>query len=143
MQLVSTLETALNEAERNLRKSRMQLNEYAKERDSHARTSDSLRQQLQAAFSDMEGLRENLAKAKQDSDSRLAAERQQRDAARVQLEARMEEMRARKSKLNVSVVSRTHLVPGSQLTHHCRSASERCKLFATRFMGIVFSLASY
>lgn len=103
MQLVSTLETALNEAERNLRKSRMQLNEYAKERDSHARTSDSLRQQLQAAFSDMEGLRENLAKAKQDSDSRLAAERQQRDAARVQLEARMEEMRARKSKLNVSV----------------------------------------
>lgn len=102
LQLVSTLESALNEAERNLRKSRMQLNEYAKERDSHAKTSDSLRQQLQSAFTDMETLRENLAKAKQEGDNRLAAERQQRDAARDQLEARMNEMRARKSKLNVN-----------------------------------------
>lgn len=86
----------------------MQLNEYAKERDQHAKTSDSLRQQLQSAFNDMERLRENLASAQKESDSRLAAERQQRDAARVQLEARMEEMRARKSKLNVSLRSRPY-----------------------------------
>jgi chromosome segregation ATPase len=96
--LVNTLESALNDSERNLRKSRMQMSELTKARDSLQAANESLRQQLQDVTDEVESVRSSLIDSQRESDSRLAAERRAKEAARQQLEARMEGMRGRKNK---------------------------------------------
>lgn len=86
------------------------MNDLVKERDAHERESSSLRKQMQDAQQEMNNMRQNLSQSKQESENRINAERQQRDAARVQLEARLEEMRKKKSKYNVRLINgpKTH-----------------------------------
>ena len=99
---VQTLESALNDTERILRKARMQMNDLVRERDTHEKENASLKKQTQDVNAELESLRQSLASARRESDTRLMAERSQRDAARVELEQRLEAMRAKKSKYNVS-----------------------------------------
>ena len=96
------MESALNDTERILRKARMQMNDLVRERDTHEKENASLKKQTQDANAELETLRQSLASARRESDTRLLAERSQRDAARVELEQRLEAMRAKKSKYNVS-----------------------------------------
>ncbi|KAJ2927751.1 hypothetical protein H1R20_g9351, partial [Candolleomyces eurysporus] len=84
MDLVTHLETALGNAERDLRKARMQATELARERD-------SLRNELT-------GREEATRSENQPLEQRLNEERKAKERARQQLNARMEELQRRKSK---------------------------------------------
>ncbi|KAA1077041.1 hypothetical protein PGTUg99_000897 [Puccinia graminis f. sp. tritici] len=102
--LVTNLESALNETERNLRKSRLQMNELAKERDKISTQNESLRKELAAATAEVEHVRNNVQVEKAQFENQLGEERRAKENAKKQLEARMEEMQAsrmtRKSKFN-------------------------------------------
>lgn len=102
--LVTNLESALNETERNLRKSRLQMNELAKERDKISTQNESLRRELAAANLEVENVRNNVLAEKVQFENQLGEERRAKENAKKQLEARMEEMQAarmtRKSKFN-------------------------------------------
>jgi len=102
--LVTNLESALNETERNLRKSRLQMNELAKERDKISTQNESLRKELAAATAEVEHVRNNVQAEKAQFENQLGEERRAKENAKKQLEARMEEMQAsrmtRKSKFN-------------------------------------------
>ncbi|OAV89241.1 hypothetical protein PTTG_01857 [Puccinia triticina 1-1 BBBD Race 1] len=102
--LVTNLESALNETERNLRKSRLQMNELAKERDKIATQNESLRKELAAATAEVEHVRTNVQAEKALFENQLGEERRAKENAKKQLEARMEEMQTsrmtRKSKFN-------------------------------------------
>jgi capsule polysaccharide export protein KpsE/RkpR len=58
--LVNTLESALNDSERNLRKARTQMNDLAKERDTFLGQNDALRQQIQDAHTEVETVRHSV-----------------------------------------------------------------------------------
>ena len=58
--LVNTLESALNDSERNLRKARTQMNDLARERDQFLGQNDSLRQQIQEANAENENVRNSV-----------------------------------------------------------------------------------
>ncbi|BGP05895.1 hypothetical protein JCM10049v2_001714 [Rhodotorula toruloides] len=95
--LVSTLESALNDSERNLRKARLQSNEYARERDQHKATVDRLRQEAQDSHTTSESYRQSVL----DMEERLQEQRTREaraERARMELEARMEAASKRKSK---------------------------------------------
>ncbi|KAH8921467.1 kinesin-domain-containing protein [Atractiella rhizophila] len=94
--LVNTLESALNDSERNLRKARMQMNDLSKERDEFSRQNDQLRQQVLESRQEVD----NLRSREQAVESRLEQERLAKESARNQLDRRMEEMSRRKSKFN-------------------------------------------
>lgn len=102
--LVTNLESALNETERNLRKSRLQMNELAKERDKISTQNESLRKELAAATAEVEHVRNNVQAEKAQFENQLGEERRAKENAKKQLEARLEEMQAsrmtRKSKFN-------------------------------------------
>lgn len=98
MDLVNTLESALNDSERNLRKARMQMSELTKNRDSLQNVNESLRMQLADATHEIEEVKNNLINSQVESDNRLAAERHERELARERLESRMDAMRNRKNK---------------------------------------------
>lgn len=95
-----TVESALNDSERNLRKSRLQMKELAKERDKATSTTESLREQLAEARSEVDDVRHSVVREKASFDARLDEERRAKEVARRQLESRLEEMqsRSRKSK---------------------------------------------
>jgi kinesin family protein 4/21/27 len=98
MDLVATLETSLTDSERNLRKARIQANEYAKERDALNGQIDVLRIQLQEAQHEVVQIRRSIVEEKQNLEHRLDEERRAKERARAQLDSRMEEMQKRKSK---------------------------------------------
>ncbi|KAG0147379.1 hypothetical protein CROQUDRAFT_656109 [Cronartium quercuum f. sp. fusiforme G11] len=102
--LVSNLESALNETERNLRKSRLQMNELAKERDKLQGMNDGLRQELERANAEVEHVRSDVMAEKVEFENRLGEERRAKESAKKLLESRMEEMQnsrmTRKSKFN-------------------------------------------
>ncbi|KAH9450727.1 hypothetical protein Pst134EB_018249 [Puccinia striiformis f. sp. tritici] len=102
--LVTNLESALNETERNLRKSRLQMNELAKERDKITTQNESLRKELASATAEVENVRNNVQVEKLQFENQLSEERRAKENAKKQLEARMEEMQnsrmTRKSKFN-------------------------------------------
>ncbi|CAO1620711.1 unnamed protein product [Sympodiomycopsis kandeliae] len=95
--LVATLEAALNDSERNLRKSRVQLGEVSRERDRYSSQSDDLRQQLQSAQKEVESVRNSVMLEKQDFEQRIRTERAAKEKAARDLEARMEEINRKKS----------------------------------------------
>ncbi|GAA5922248.1 hypothetical protein JCM3775_005672 [Rhodotorula graminis] len=95
--LVNTLESALNDSERNLRKARLQSNEYARERDQLKEQADRLRLEAQDNHSTSESYRQSVI----DMEERLQEQRnreQRAERARLDLEARMAEVNKRKSK---------------------------------------------
>ncbi|SNX85072.1 related to KIP1 - kinesin-related protein [Melanopsichium pennsylvanicum] len=95
--LVATLEAALNDSERNLRKSRVQLAEVTRERERYATEANAMRAQLNSAQSEVENVRNSVLLEKQGYESKIEEERQAKERARKQLEARLEEVSKRKS----------------------------------------------
>lgn len=95
--LVATLEAALNDSERNLRKSRVQLGEVTRERDRYSNQSDDLRQQLQSSQKEVESVRNSVMLEKQDFEQKIRTERAAKEKAARDLEARMEEINRKKS----------------------------------------------
>ena len=116
MDLVATLETSLTDSERNckcleyagafqsnfrphaVRKTRMQANEFSKERDRLAAEVDALRIQLQQAQQEITETRRSVVEEKQNYETRLEEERRAKERTRTQLEHRMDEIAKRKSK---------------------------------------------
>ncbi|KAJ9479656.1 Kinesin-like protein CIN8 [Pseudozyma hubeiensis] len=94
--LVATLEAALNDSERNLRKSRVQLAEVTRERERYAEEANAMRTQLNTAQSEVENVRNSVMLEKQGYESKIEEERQAKERARKALEARLEEVSKRK-----------------------------------------------
>ncbi|KAK4053820.1 hypothetical protein OIV83_001476 [Microbotryomycetes sp. JL201] len=95
--LVNTLESALNDSERNLRKARTQMNELAKERDLFVHQNEQLRQQVKDAHVEVESVRHSVI----DAETRLQEEKFGKESRARELERRLDEAnRARKSKFN-------------------------------------------
>lgn len=99
--IAHTLENALSDSERNVRKTRLQMADMTKERDALQQQNEELRTQLDDATQASHEARQSLSNSQQNANERLAAERAARDAAKEQLERRIEEMRGRKSKFAV------------------------------------------
>jgi len=95
--LVSTLEAALNDSERNLRKSRVQLGEVTRERDRLQTQIDDLRDQAATAQRNLESVRNSGLLEKQGYESKIQEERMAKEKAREALEARLEEVSRRKN----------------------------------------------
>ncbi|KAK0536360.1 hypothetical protein OC835_002043 [Tilletia horrida] len=95
--LVSTLEAALNDSERNLRKSRVQLGEVTRERDRLQTQIDDLRDQAVTAQRNLESVRNSVLLEKQGYESKIQEERMAKEKAREALEARLEEVSRRKN----------------------------------------------
>lgn len=87
-----TVESALNDTERNLRKSRLQMNELAKERDKLMGLNESLRSELFVANRDLDRAKTNVKAEKEEFENRLGEERRAKESAKKMLETRMEEM---------------------------------------------------
>ncbi|KAF8311679.1 uncharacterized protein EI90DRAFT_3160391 [Cantharellus anzutake] len=98
MDLVATLETSLTDSERNLRKSRMQANEYAKDRDALNEGIEALRAELQRSQQEVLNARRSVLEEKEQYETRLEEERRAKERTRAQLESRMDEIQRRKSK---------------------------------------------
>ncbi|KDQ19787.1 hypothetical protein BOTBODRAFT_51187 [Botryobasidium botryosum FD-172 SS1] len=98
MDLVATLETSLTDSERNLRKTRLQANEFSKERDALVAQTETLRVQLAESQQEVASVRRSIQEEKLNLESRLSDERRQKERAKAQLDSRMEEMSRRKSK---------------------------------------------
>ncbi|KDN52496.1 kinesin-domain-containing protein [Tilletiaria anomala UBC 951] len=94
--LVATLEAALNDSERNLRKSRVQLSEITRERDRFSAQADELQMQVKKATAEVERVRNSVILEKQDYESKIQEERQAKEKAREALEARLEEVSRKK-----------------------------------------------
>ncbi|KAI5477228.1 kinesin family member 4/7/21/27 [Pseudohyphozyma bogoriensis] len=95
--LVNTLESALNDSERNLRKARQQMGDLARERDTFLGQNDTLRREIQEAHSEVETVRHSVIQV----ESRLQSERREKDEARRQLESRLRDVNtSSKSKFN-------------------------------------------
>lgn len=103
LDLVATLESALNDYERNVRKSRLQMNELAKERDSFQQQNDSLRHQLREIQREADTAKRSLVMQEEESRQRLELQRKAQRDAQANAELRMSEMQKinRKSKFNV------------------------------------------
>ncbi|KAG5637757.1 hypothetical protein H0H81_003324 [Sphagnurus paluster] len=98
MDLVSTLETSLGDSEKNLRKSRMQATELARERDALNAKIEALRNELAEAKREVVTVRRSIVEEKQSLEQRLDEERKAKERARYQLDSRMDELQKRKSK---------------------------------------------
>jgi len=96
--LVSTLESSLNDSERNLRKARQQANEHNRDRESLSRQLDNSRAENRELKHQLATAQQAVIEQTQSLESRLDEERRAKDRARAQLDARMEELQKRKSK---------------------------------------------
>ncbi|MCO5565296.1 hypothetical protein L7F22_018969 [Adiantum nelumboides] len=95
--LVATLEAALNDSERNLRKSRVQLSEATRERERYASQCEDLRQQLEQAQQEVERERSSGRIERQGWESRIKHEREAKERARRDLDTRLDEMQKKKN----------------------------------------------
>ncbi|TFK30051.1 kinesin [Coprinopsis marcescibilis] len=98
MDLVSKLEGSLGDAEKNLRKARMQATELARERDTLNTKIEQMRNELVDAQREVVSVRRSVVEEKQSLEQRLDEERKAKERARQQLDSRMEELQRRKSK---------------------------------------------
>ncbi|KZS90007.1 hypothetical protein SISNIDRAFT_458341 [Sistotremastrum niveocremeum HHB9708] len=96
--LVNTLETSLNDSERNLKKARGHANELTRDRDSLTSQLESARAELREAQREVVSTRQSIVEEKQSLEHRLTEERRAKERARAQLDTRMEELQRRKSK---------------------------------------------
>lgn len=95
--LVATLEAALNDSERNLRKARTQLSEVTRERDAFSAQSAELQAQLEVATEEVVKAQSCVTEQRQALEKEIEQERAARDKARQALSARLEEVTKRKS----------------------------------------------
>ncbi|SCZ97432.1 BZ3500_MvSof-1268-A1-R1_Chr4-2g07210 [Microbotryum saponariae] len=86
--LVNTLESALSDSERNLRKARVQMNDLAKERDNYLSQNEAIRRELQDSHNETENVRNSIMEV----ESQLQAERYNRERAKQELERRLEDV---------------------------------------------------
>ncbi|TFY54373.1 hypothetical protein EVJ58_g8904 [Rhodofomes roseus] len=96
--LVSSLESSVGDAEKNLRKARMQATELARERDSLNSQVAGLKAELADARNEVVNVRRSVAEEKQNMSHQLDEERRAKERARAQLDSRMDELQRRKSK---------------------------------------------
>ena len=94
LDLVTTLESALNDSERNLRKARQQMNDFARERDALSSTNEGLRQRTQDAEQESETLRQTVVGLEDDR----RRSRREEDETKARFERQMSEVDKRKSK---------------------------------------------
>ncbi|BGP13736.1 hypothetical protein JCM10213_009049 [Rhodosporidiobolus nylandii] len=95
LDLANTLDQALNDSERNLRKARLQSNEYARERDQFKADNERLRIEAQDSHTTSESYRQSVV----DLETRLQHERDvqlRQERARQELEGRLGEVNRRK-----------------------------------------------
>ncbi|EOQ98936.1 Kinesin-like protein KIF21A [Wallemia ichthyophaga EXF-994] len=97
--LVQTLENALMDSERSLRKARVNMNDLVKDRDMATAQVTQLRQEIDSKQQEIDSTRHSVVEERRQSALKLDQERSQRDRARAQLEQRVEDMQKRKSKL--------------------------------------------
>lgn len=100
--LVNTLEAALNDSERALRKARLSANDIAKERDRASSECETLRSLLQHARAEVLSVKSSADNDSRQLEEKMASEMRQRENAKRELEERLEAMQSRKSKFNVS-----------------------------------------
>ncbi|KAF6764027.1 kinesin [Ephemerocybe angulata] len=98
MDLVNKLESSLGDAEKNLRKARMQATELARERDTLNVKVEQMRNELSDAQREVVSVRRSVVEEKQSLEQRLDEERKAKERARQQLDSRMDELQRRKSK---------------------------------------------
>jgi len=94
--LVATLEAALNDSERNLRKSRAQLVEATREREKYSIQIDDLRRELSGATNELETLRNSNIRSQQGYESELTKQKAAKEKAQQDLQVRMDEMQRKK-----------------------------------------------
>ncbi|TIA85651.1 hypothetical protein E3P99_03929 [Wallemia hederae] len=97
--LVQTLENALMDSERSLRKARVNMNDLVKDRDVANGEVAKLRQEIDSKQQEIDQTRSSVVEERRQSAMKLDQERSQRERARAQLEQRVEDMQKRKSKL--------------------------------------------
>lgn len=95
--LVATLETTLNDSERNLRKARTQLSEVTRERDAFSAQSADLQAQVDAATSELARTQARVHEQRQALEKEIEQERAAREKARQALSARLDEVTKRKN----------------------------------------------
>ncbi|KNZ59250.1 uncharacterized protein VP01_1775g1 [Puccinia sorghi] len=102
---VAELEEALTVTERNLRKSRMQMNSLVQERDKMSIQNQSLETELRRSNEEIAGLKQSLQEERLLLQKKYEEQVAAKEAARNQLESRMLEMqnsrRSRKSRFNL------------------------------------------
>ncbi|KAF8483948.1 hypothetical protein DFH94DRAFT_626143, partial [Russula ochroleuca] len=98
MDIVSNLEASLGDAEKNIRKARMQATELARERDSLKSQVEELRSELAEAKREAAMARRSVVEEKQSLEQRLDEERKAKERVRHQLDARMDELSKRQTK---------------------------------------------
>jgi len=96
--LVHNLESSLRDAEKNLREARVQATELSRERDDLNSQMESLRNELAEVKREVALVRQTVVEENQSLEQRLGEERGAKEQARHQLDSRMEELAARKSK---------------------------------------------
>ncbi|GAA5911113.1 uncharacterized protein JCM6883_004273 [Sporobolomyces salmoneus] len=97
--LINTLESALNDSERNLRKTRMNANEIVRERDQYKAENERLRIEAQDSHTTSESYRQSVL----DMEERLQDQRNREaraERARQELELRMQAASKKRSKYN-------------------------------------------
>ena len=101
--LVQTLESALSDYERNMRKTRLQMNELAKERDDYIHQNDQLRIQMQDTLRQADTARHSLHVHEEEQKMKMEAQRKAQTEAQRNAELRMQELQRlnRRSKFNV------------------------------------------
>lgn len=98
MDMVATLESSLADAEKNLRKARMQATEIARERDNLNTQIGTLRHELHEAKTEVVNVRQSIVEEKQSLEQRLDMERRAKERVKQQLDSRIDELPRRKSK---------------------------------------------
>ncbi|KAA1077046.1 hypothetical protein PGTUg99_002952 [Puccinia graminis f. sp. tritici] len=93
-------EDALNDTERNLRKSRLQMNALVQERDKMSILNQRLTMGLNRSTEEVEHLKQSLQDEKLNLERRLSEERLAKETARAQLETRMLEVQKSQEKKN-------------------------------------------
>jgi len=145
--LVTTLESALNDSERNLRKSRLHMNELSKEREALQNQNESLRHQVIEGQREVDNARQTLMLHEEESRKKLDAQKRAQREAQGNAEARMAEIQRlnRKSKFNVSNLfqNKALLMNMPELTHFCKldycSVFDMCMLLYTmKVLGVSF-----
>ncbi|KAA1129847.1 hypothetical protein PGTUg99_001286 [Puccinia graminis f. sp. tritici] len=97
---IAQLEDALNDTERNLRKSRLQMNALVQERDKMSILNQRLTMGLNRSTEEVEHLKQSLQDEKLNLERRLSEERLAKETARAQLETRMLEVQKSQEKKN-------------------------------------------
>lgn len=107
--LVTSLEAAMNEQERTMRKNRINMTDLARERDLYMQQCMTLRQQVNDAQQQVDTARTSLVSLQEESKQRADTQRRVQAEAQRTAELRMAEMQKlnRRSKFNVSLNRRS------------------------------------